>query len=170
MIFHLNQSIICILSSSPVITVQNLNISAGIRSGERLDVELHIPAIFNCSNHFELSPLGSPNSSFNCQNSDFSAICLHDDVQCLRNLQLRNLFLKIQPRSTHCHHLPWICIQLPQSPSHDDLTPVSMIRLARHISNVIIDMVNTLGTKPPKKSDWKMTILVYMINFMSFRH
>ena len=145
------------------VPAQKLNTSTGSRSLERLGVELHIPAVFNYPDHFKLSSLGSPNSSFNCQNSDFSAICLHHDVQCLRNLQLRNLFPKILPRSTHCHHFPWTCIQLPRSPSHDDHTPVSMISLARHVSNVIIDMVNTLGMKPPKKSDWKMTILAKMV-------
>ena len=136
-----------------------LNKSIGIRSLERLGVELHVPAVFNPQDRFKLSPLGSPNSSFNCQNSDFSAICLHHDIQCLRNLQLRILFLKILPRSTHCHHLPWICIQLPRSPLHDDQTPISMISLERHISNVIIDVVNTSESKPPKTSDWKTTIL-----------
>ena len=143
----------------------NLNTWARSRSLERLGVELHVPTVFNPLDHFELSPLGSPNYSFNCQNSDFSAICLHHDVQCLRNLQLRNLFPKILPHSTHCHHLPWICIQLPRSPSHDDQTPVSMISLARHVSNMLIDVINTLGMKPSKKLEWKMTILA-LVTFL----
>ena len=137
----------------------NLSIGAGSWSLERLGVELHVLVVFNYPDHFELSPLGSPNSSFNCQNFDFSAICLHHDFQCLRILQLKNIFLKILPHSTHSHHLPWTCIQLPRSPSQDDHTPVSMISLARHVSNVIIDVVNTSGMKPPKKSEWKITIL-----------
>ena len=134
-----------------------LNTGTGSQSLERLGVELHIPTVLNPLDRFELSPLGSPNSSFNCHNSSFSAICLHHDVQCLRNLQLRNLFPKILPRSTHCHHLPWICIQLPQSPSHNDQTPLSMIILERQVSNMLIDVINTLGTKSLKKSEWKMT-------------
>ena len=32
-------------------------------------------------------------------------------------------------------------------------TPVYMIDLAKHISNVINDVVNSLGMKPPKKTD-----------------
>ena len=32
-------------------------------------------------------------------------------------------------------------------------TPVYMKNLAKHISSVTNDVVNTLGTKPPKKSD-----------------
>ena len=136
-----------------------LNIGNGSRSLERLGVELHIPTILNPLDHFELSPLGSPNSSFNYQHFDFSAICLHHDLQFLCILQLRNLFPKILPRSTHCHHFPWICIQLPRSPSHDDQTPISMIILARQVSNMLIDVINTLGMKPSKKSECKMTIL-----------
>ena len=136
-----------------------LKIATGSWSPKRLGVKLHIPAVFNPPDRFELSPLGSPNSSFNCQNSDFSAICLHHDFQCLCILYLKNIFSKLLPHSTHCHHLPWTCIQLPRSPSHDDQTPVSMISLARHVSNVLIDVINTLGAKPSKKSGWKMTIL-----------
>ena len=70
-------------------------------------------------------------------------------------LNSRTSFPSISPHSTVCHDFPLICIQLPQSPSHDDQTPVSKINLEKHVSNVIIDVVNTLGTKPPEKLELK---------------
>ena len=43
------------------------------------------------------------------------------------------------------------CMQFPQSPSYDDHPPVSMINLARHVSKVTNDMINTSGIRHPKK-------------------
>ena len=80
-------------------------------------------------------------------------MCLHPDVHQVCNLQFENLFPKnlalfnsLSSFAINLHIVATI-------PSHDDQTPVSMINFAKHVSNVITDVVNTLGMKPPKKSD-----------------
>ena len=98
------------------VPAQNINTSVGIQSLHGLGVEFHVPAVSNCPDHFKLSLLESPNSSFSYKNSDFSAICSHNEFQYLRILQIKNIFSKTLPRSTHCHHSSCVaCIRYDSS-------------------------------------------------------
>ena len=141
------------------VPAQKIKTSAGMRSLQGLGFEFHVPTISKFPDHFKLSLLESPKSSFSCKKSDFSAVCSHHNFQYLRLLQIRNIFLKSSASFHPLSSFTLCCMQSPRSTLHDDNPPVSMINLARHVSNVTNDVINTSGTRHPKKSDWKIMIL-----------
>ena len=81
-------------------------------------------------------------------------MCLRLSVQQLCNLQFENPLLEMMPHSTVCHDFAinrhTVARELPESPSHETDACLHEKNLAKHISNMTNDLLNTLGTKSPK--------------------